>query len=110
MLYKAKGDYAGAEPLLRRATEIMKRALRESDPDYVGSLNDLANLYRDMGDFARAEPLYRQALAIAAKMKSMKTGAHPATSSACEAWPRSTEPRATTPVPWRSSIRRWETR
>ncbi len=66
-LYQAMGDYRRAEPLLRRATEILENAVGEEHPDYAGSLNNLAVLYQDMGDHRRAEPLLRQAMEILEK-------------------------------------------
>ena len=36
-LYKAQGDYARAEPLLRQALEIRKKVLGENHPDYAHS-------------------------------------------------------------------------
>ena len=63
-LYRAKGDYAAAEPLYRQAMEIRRAALGEGHPDYAASLNNLALLYQAMGDYAAAEPLFRQAMEI----------------------------------------------
>ena len=57
-----RGDYARAEPLLRRILEIRKRAQGESHPSYASLLKSLAILYNKMGDYARAEPLYRQSV------------------------------------------------
>src|SRR5271166_4210420 len=58
------GDYAGAEPLVRRALAIDEKVL---GPERVVArdLNSLAELLQAKGDYAEAEPLYRQALAIA---------------------------------------------
>jgi len=64
VLYQNMGDYAKAEPLLRQALEITKRALGEHHPNYAQSLNNLAGLYDTKGDYAKAEPLYRRALEI----------------------------------------------
>ena len=61
-LLKAKGDHAGAEPLLRRAVEAMERTLGKEHPDTLGSVNNLADLLKAKGDYAGAEPLYRRAL------------------------------------------------
>jgi len=58
------GDYAKAEPLLRRALAIREQAL---SPDRVGiaqSLHSLTRLLEVKGDRAVAEPLSRRALAI----------------------------------------------
>ena len=51
-LYQDMGDYARAEPLLRRALEIRKKAVGEDHPDYAISLNSLAELYLAMGEAA----------------------------------------------------------
>jgi tetratricopeptide (TPR) repeat protein len=64
MMLAAKSDYAGAEPLLRRALAINEKALGPDHPDTVGSLNSLAVVLELKGDYAGAEPLYRRALAI----------------------------------------------
>jgi len=61
------GEYAKAEPLLRQALEIRKKALGEQHPAYATSLNNLALLYRNMGEYAKAEPLFRQALELKKK-------------------------------------------
>src|SRR5271157_1960558 len=64
---KEAGDYAGAEPLNRRALAIDEKALGPDHPDVAGGLNNLAELLYAKGDYAGAEPLYRQALAIREK-------------------------------------------
>ena len=46
-------QYAEAEPLFLKSTEIRRRALGEQHPDYATSLNNLAELYRAMGRHAR---------------------------------------------------------
>ena len=63
-MYAARGDYARAEPLFRRALEIQKRSLGESHPGYAAALGDLAGLYMARADYARAEPILRQVLEI----------------------------------------------
>jgi tetratricopeptide (TPR) repeat protein len=67
LLLEAKGDYAGAESLYRRALAIREQALGPEHPDTAASLNGLASLLWAQGDDAGAEPLYRRALAIAEK-------------------------------------------
>jgi tetratricopeptide (TPR) repeat protein len=64
------GDYARAEPLLREAREIRKKALGEAHPHYADSLDNLAWLYVSTGEYARAEPLLRQALAVMSTFSS----------------------------------------
>ncbi|MGH9656926.1 MAG: tetratricopeptide repeat protein, partial [Bryobacteraceae bacterium] len=66
-LLKSKGDYAGAEPLYRRALAIRQKALGPDHPDTATSLNNLAELLRSKGEYAGAEPLFRRALAITEK-------------------------------------------
>ena len=58
------GDYAGAEPLYRRALAIDEKALGPGDPKVATDLNNLGELLYAKGDYAGAEPLYRRALAI----------------------------------------------
>jgi tetratricopeptide (TPR) repeat protein len=62
------GDYAGAEPLYRRALAIDEKAHVEDHPDVARDLHNLALLLYSKGDYLRAEPLYRRALAINEKM------------------------------------------
>ena len=58
------GDYAGAEPLLRRALAIDERDFGPDDPYVAANLNNLAQLLEAKGDYAGAEPLVRRSLAI----------------------------------------------
>jgi tetratricopeptide (TPR) repeat protein len=58
------GDYAGAEPLFRRALAIEEKAPGPDHPHVARCLNNLALLLKYKGDYAGAEPLYRRALAI----------------------------------------------
>src|SRR5947209_4891252 len=76
LLLKAKGDYAGAEPLYRRALAIDEKALSSDHPDAATHLANLASLLRAKGDYGGAEPLYRRALTI--KEKALGPD-HPAT-------------------------------
>jgi len=61
------GDYARAEPLLRHAAEIYKKAFGEDRAEYATSLNNLGELYRAMGVYARAAALLRRAMEIRKK-------------------------------------------
>src|SRR5208337_478060 len=61
---KQAGDYAAAEPLMRRALAIDEKALGPDHPAVATELNNLAGLLEARGDYAGAEPLYRRALAI----------------------------------------------
>ncbi len=58
------GDYAGAEPLYRRALAIDEKAQGPDHPYLAANLNNLAVLLEDKGDYVGAEPLYRRALTI----------------------------------------------
>ena len=60
-------DYAGAEPLFRRALAMREKALGPDHPDVAISLNNLASLLNAKGDYAGVEPLFRRALAIREK-------------------------------------------
>ncbi len=60
-LYKL-GDYAGAEPLNRRALESYERVSGPEHPNTLSSVNNLAELLRSKGDYAGAELLIRRAL------------------------------------------------
>ncbi|MEE8455441.1 MAG: tetratricopeptide repeat protein, partial [Limibaculum sp.] len=56
-----------AERLFRQALEIAAKTIGAEHPNYVGGLNNLANLLRDMGRYDEAERLFRQALEIGKK-------------------------------------------
>jgi CHAT domain-containing protein/Tfp pilus assembly protein PilF len=68
VLYKAKGDYAQAEPLYKRALAIREKVFGPEHPEVAESLNNLAELYRCKGDYMQAEPLLKRALAIREKV------------------------------------------
>jgi CHAT domain-containing protein/Tfp pilus assembly protein PilF len=63
-IYEHKSDFARAETLRRKHSEIARRVKGESHPEYGSTLRALAGMYDKMGDRARAEPLFRQAVAI----------------------------------------------
>ena len=72
-LYREKGQYGRAEPLLTRALAIEEKA-RGPEDAYVGrALNDLGLLYKDRGDYARAAPLYERALALKPDSADVRT-------------------------------------
>ena len=56
-IYRAVGDYAKAEPLLKEALEIYRKVLGPEHPDVAVSVNNLAFLYQQIGEYAKAEPL-----------------------------------------------------
>ena len=61
---QARGRYAEAEPLLKRALAIREQQLGTDHPDTATSLGNLAELYSTQGKYAEAEPLLKRALAI----------------------------------------------
>jgi tetratricopeptide (TPR) repeat protein len=64
LLFNAKARYAEAEPLMRRALEILETSCGPDHRDVATDLNTLASLLRATNRLAAAEPLYRRALAI----------------------------------------------
>ncbi|MBX9792247.1 MAG: CHAT domain-containing protein [Pirellulales bacterium] len=58
------GDYASAEPLMRRYLDIEQATGTDATTRFARGLFDLADLYHRMGDFAQAKPLYQQAASI----------------------------------------------
>lgn len=61
-LMMATGDYAGAEPLYRRALDASERVLGPEHPQTLVSVNSLGYFLSSTGDYAGAEPLLRRAL------------------------------------------------
>ena len=59
--YRALGEYAPAEPHLRRAVELRRGALGADHQETVRSVNQLANLHWRQGRLDQAEPLFREA-------------------------------------------------
>ena len=60
-MLQAQGKYDEAEPLYRRAIEIIeKEALGKDDPDVAVWYNNL----QAQGKYDEAEPLYRRAIEI----------------------------------------------
>ena len=64
LMYQSVGDYARAEELTRRATEIWKETLGDKHPDYAAGLRNLASIYHVGGDGARATSVCRQVLEV----------------------------------------------
>ena len=59
--YVALGEYAAADPHLRRAVELRRGALGADNQETVRAMNQLANLRWRQGRFDEAEPLFREA-------------------------------------------------
>jgi CHAT domain-containing protein/tetratricopeptide (TPR) repeat protein len=64
MNLNAQGKYAEAEPLLRRALEIYRTVLGETQPHTATSYDNVAYNLDAQGKYAEAEPLLRRALEI----------------------------------------------
>jgi tetratricopeptide (TPR) repeat protein len=61
-IYRLKGDYAHAEPMLREALDIRRSILTRDDPELIESLDQLATLQRSRGDFQAAAGNFLDAL------------------------------------------------
>jgi esterase/lipase superfamily enzyme/Tfp pilus assembly protein PilF len=61
-------EYAGVEPMLRRALAIIERAYAPEHIELANALNNLANFLQVLGRFAEAEPLMLRALAMDEKL------------------------------------------
>ena len=65
-LYYTQGQYAQAEPLLKRALMIQEKALGPDHPAVATSLENTAFLYRETGREQEAEELDQRVAAIRA--------------------------------------------
>jgi tetratricopeptide (TPR) repeat protein len=61
-LYKVRGKFAEAEPLLTKALETRRGLLGDEHPDTLESMRALGGLYRLEGRYAEAETLLNKAL------------------------------------------------
>ena len=59
-----RADFAGSEPMLRRALAIAEKAFGPDHTNTAGCLNNLAQLLQKTNRIAEAEPLMRRAVAI----------------------------------------------
>src|SRR5262245_56195107 len=66
-LYLAQGRYPEAEPLCKRAVEMIEIALGPEDPEVANNLNTLAALYLRQGRYTDAGLSFKRALAISEK-------------------------------------------
>jgi len=64
MLYRAAGDYVGAESLFERVLEITTEALGPRDPTIAVTINNLGMVYWEQGDHERAAQYLEKALEI----------------------------------------------
>ncbi|HMZ78508.1 MAG TPA: CHAT domain-containing protein [Acidobacteriota bacterium] len=67
-IYRIKGDFEKAEPLLLRAQAIFEKTLGPDHEDTATCLSILAALYDTKDDFVKTEPLLVRALAIYEKV------------------------------------------
>jgi tetratricopeptide (TPR) repeat protein len=63
-LYRAAGDYSGAEALFERVLEITTAAVGPRDPVIAITINNLGLLYWEKGDHERAAKYLEKALSI----------------------------------------------
>ena len=105
-------NYAKAEPLLRWALAIEKRALGEKHPSYAKILSNLGLLYHHMGDYSNAEPLLQHALEF--EKRALGENHARLCRKPVATWPGCTGPWGTTrrpshcsAKPWRSPSGRW---
>ena len=64
-----QGDFAAAEPLLRRALPIREAALGPDHPQTAQVLNNLALVLQERGNYPEAQPLLERALAMNEKAR-----------------------------------------
>ena len=78
----ARGDYAQAEPLYRRALKIAEQSFGPDHPNVAIRLNNLAVLLRDTNRLAEAESLMRRHLEIYLQFAAATGHEHPHLSAA----------------------------
>ncbi len=83
LFLKAKGVFAEAEPLYRRALAIAEAAYGPTHRTVAFVLNNLAGLLRATQRLTEAEPLYRRALGILATAYGVQ---HPSTQTITETY------------------------
>ena len=65
----SQGEFAAAEPLLRRALTIREAALGPDHPHTAQALNNLALVLQERGNYPAAQPLLERALALNEKVR-----------------------------------------
>lgn len=66
--YRARGDYAEAEPLYLKNLEYLQNTPGNDVARVATALNNLAIFYKEQNNYVKAEPLYQQALEILIKI------------------------------------------
>ncbi len=69
VLYRETREYVQAEEVLRRADQLLTKALGSDDPEVAKNLNRFGNLYLIQGRFQEAEPLFERSFQILEKAK-----------------------------------------
>ena len=64
IFHYGQGEFAAAEPLLRRALQIREKALGAGHAQTAQALNNLAQVLQELGRYAEVEPLLERALAM----------------------------------------------
>ncbi|MBI2809908.1 MAG: tetratricopeptide repeat protein [Candidatus Melainabacteria bacterium] len=65
-------NYSAAEPIYRRALEVLERNYGAGDPDTIACLQSLGDIYYQMGRFTDAMPHYKRLLVIGEKVLGRK--------------------------------------
>ena len=63
-VHSVKREFTTAEPLFKRAIQIIENAYDEGHPDLIGTLQSLATLYRATNKLDDAQALYERTLTI----------------------------------------------
>ncbi|MFN8551908.1 MAG: tetratricopeptide repeat protein [Candidatus Obscuribacterales bacterium] len=65
-------NYSAAEPIYRRAFEVLERNFGASDPDTIACLQSLGDIYYQMGRYTEAMAHYKRLLVIGEKVLGRK--------------------------------------
>ena len=67
VIYKELAQYEAAESLSVASVQIVRKVLKENDPDFIRCLENLAELYEEMPKYDKAEAVYLELCAIIKK-------------------------------------------
>ncbi|HEY9731591.1 MAG TPA: tetratricopeptide repeat protein [Drouetiella sp.] len=65
-------NYSAAEPIYRRALEVLERNFGAGDPDTIACLQSLGDIYYQMGRYTEAMPHYKRLVVIGEKVLGRK--------------------------------------
>lgn len=65
-------NYSAAEPIYRRALDVLERNYGAGDPDTIACLQSLGDIYYQMGRYTEAMPHYKRLLVIGEKVLGRK--------------------------------------